>query len=209
MLSSRQRGRDKPMRGFRAILLAALLVSSGGCLRTLHPLYTDQDLLYAPSLIGRWTEADSTATWEFSPAGEKAYRLLYVDEKKRTGAFEAHLLDLRGWKFLDLFPEEPPDTIRSDFYKLHFLPVHTFFLVRQVEPVLQMAAPEEDWLKRLLEREPQAIAHEILDGEVVLTAATPQLQELAIRLANSPGAFGDWSTLRKATAEGTRAGERR
>ena len=51
--------REKTMKfGFTALLLAgaALLV---GCIPTLHPLYTEQDLAFDPGLVGRWAEPNS------------------------------------------------------------------------------------------------------------------------------------------------------
>src|SRR5205809_2041484 len=80
-------------------LLALVLVAlSGviGCIPTsINPLYTGQDLVFDPALIGVWTgEGDSKETWTFEKAGVTEYKFVYTEEDGKTGRFEAHLLKL-------------------------------------------------------------------------------------------------------------------
>src|SRR6266581_3062484 len=93
-------------------LLALVLVALCGvvgCIPTsINPLYTGQDLVFDPALLGVWrSEGDSKDTWAFEKTGDSEYKFVYTDDEGKTGQFEAHLLKLGHTRFLDLFPESP------------------------------------------------------------------------------------------------------
>ena len=54
---------------------------------------------------------------------------------------------------------------------------------------LQIASLESDWLKKMIESGKLKIAHVVHDGDILLTASTEELQELALRYAEDNGAF--------------------
>src|SRR6266699_4476433 len=85
-----------------------VLCGLSGCIPTsINPLYTGQDLVFDPALIGVWrSEGDSKETWAFEKAGDTKYTFIYTDAEGKTGRFEAHLLKLGHTRFLDLFPDE-------------------------------------------------------------------------------------------------------
>lgn len=60
---------------------AVVLVALVGCVPSLHPLYTDGDLVFNPALVGEWSEKDSEERWIFTKSGEKEYRLVYAEGK--------------------------------------------------------------------------------------------------------------------------------
>ncbi len=69
----------------KKILLAFVLVALCGvtsCIPTsINPLYTGQDLVFDPALIGVWRgEGDSKETWAFEKAGDKEYKFVYTEE---------------------------------------------------------------------------------------------------------------------------------
>lgn len=98
--------------------------------------------------------------------------------------------------FLDLFPNDP-GLKQNDFYQFHFLSVHTFAHVKQIKPTLQMSFPNPGWLKKLVAENPEAIRHEKIDGEVVLTASTKELQAFWIKHLETKGAFGEPSNMNR------------
>jgi len=185
---------------FMAAGLALFLVT--GCIVTsVNPLYTETDLIFDPSLVGAWSEDDAKDTWVFEKAGEKKYRLLHTDEKGRTGTFEAHLLKLGKYQFLDLHLLDPGEKEEWQINQLAAVamimrPGHLFFKVPQIQPTLQLSALHEDWLQKLLEKDPKAIRHERIqfgtnDYRNVLTAETKDLQKFVLKYADSEEAFGD------------------
>lgn len=172
----------------RSLILGFLLILNG-CVPSLNPLYSDADLIFDETLLGVWTDADAAESWDFTAAaGEKEYKLVHTDEKGRKGEFKARLLKIGGKTFLDLEPVKPV-LAGNDFYKANFLPTHTFVQVVQAAPNAQISYLEPEWLKALLTKNPAAIRHEKLSGEILLTASTKDLQKFLLAHLNTEGAF--------------------
>jgi len=161
--------------------LAALIV--GGCIPSLHPLYTDQTLIFDEALIGKWIGRDNSGDeiWQFSKAGEKEYELRIVKDEKEA-RFEAHLLELEGKMYLDLYPGENQSMENlNDYYKMHLISAHTFMKVDLTEPNLKL-----NWfMQKLLEDDPNLLPHETVNkDQIILTASTEELQGFVIENAD-------------------------
>lgn len=166
-----------------------------GCIPSLHPIYTEEDLIFVPELLGTWSEEGSDETWSFSSEDPRSYDLVQTDDEGKKGEFSAHLFRIEGTMFLDLFPEEREEET-SGFYKIHLLPVHTFILVEQIEPNLKMSFMDGEWLESYLEEHPGSLRHEIVeDGGIVLTASTKELQAFLVEHVKTEDAFGASSEL--------------
>ena len=89
-------------------LLAALL---GGCIpvMSLHPLFTEETLVFEEKLLGTWVD-DSNNIWEFKDPNEqkKIYKLIVVDNEGQKGSFDARLTKLENKLFLDVYPNQFP-----------------------------------------------------------------------------------------------------
>ena len=175
----------------RKLVFYLLAVVLGGCLPSLHQLYTDETLIFEEKLIGKWL--DGNTIWEFKKEGEKAYDMRVFDGKE--GLFKAHLVKLGDMLFLDVFPDDATLKGMQDLYKIHLIPAHTFMKVDEFDPnlVLRMMDPED--VSKLLENDPDLLKHERVDDGIVLTASTEQLQEFMLRYANDEGIFGDASEM--------------
>jgi hypothetical protein len=172
-----------------AVTLALVL---SACVPSLNPLYTERDLVFDSALVGVWAENDDAQeTWAFEKTGDQGYKAIYR-EKDKPGEFDVHLVKLGDRLFLDFYPQDAgiKEMDRNDFYRFHFLPVHTFARVLLNGSTLEMAFLDPDWLKKLLDREPKAIRHERRgeDG-IILTASTKELQTFVLKYADE--AFGD------------------
>jgi hypothetical protein len=187
------------MRKIISMILLGFMILCSGCIRSLHPIYTEEDLVFESNLIGQWSEEDSKEVWTFSKKGVNGYTLVYTDDKGRQGRFSAHLAKLNGKLFLDLFPEEP-ELKENDLYMFHLLPVHTFLYVKQIEPTLQMSYPDPDWLKKLIAENPKAVKHEEIDDEIILTAGTKELQAFWLKHLKTEGVFEDTSNMKRRTS---------
>lgn len=169
------------------VMLGFLLVLTS-CVPSLNPLYTDADLFFEEALLGVWIDPDATESWAFTYLNEKEYKLVFTDESGKKGEFKARLLKIEGKTFLDLAPVKP--TIpQNDFYKANFLATHTFVQITQFAPNPQIAYLEPDWLKAFLDKNPAAIRHEKISGEILLTASTKDLQKFLLAHLDTPGAF--------------------
>lgn len=179
----------------RKLLLLFALLFLCSCIRSLHPIYSEDTEEFKIELIGKWMEEGEKDYWFFSPVDDSYYKLIVSDEGKIQGPFEAHLCKIDDAYFLDLYPDE--ETIKDGFFNFHFLPVHSFIYVEQVEPVLKMQFVNTEWLRELLKASPNDIQHEIVDDEVILTAATPELQKFWAKHIATDDAFGESSNLIK------------
>ena len=190
----------------RIILTAgglALFLVAGCIVTSVNPLYTQKDLVFDPALVGVWSEDNDKNIWAFEKVAEKEYKLLHTDEKGRTGTFAAHLLKLGKYQFLDLHLVDPGEKEEWQINELAALaiimrPGHLFFKVSQIQPTLQVSALSEEWLTKLLEKDPKTIQHEKIQFgsdtnscRNVLTANTKDLQRFILKYADSTNAFGD------------------
>ena len=170
---------------FAVVSLMLILTS---CVPSLNPLYTDADKIFDEALLGVWTDEDATESWEFTTSNDKDYRLVYTDENKKKGEFKACLLKIEGKLFLDLTPIKPSNP-QNNFYKANFLATHTFVHISQLPPNPQITYLEPEWLKSHLDKNPSALRHERLSGEILITASTKDLQKFLLTNLQTPGAF--------------------
>jgi hypothetical protein len=177
---------------------ALTLVAVAGCIPSLNPAYKDENLVFKSQFVGVWSQSNSKAKWNFAKRDDKSYTLTYQDEEGRRGRFIAHLADIEGNLFLDLFPEETKDPANG-FYKFHLVPIHTIYLVRQTEPVLKLATIDYRWLDKYLDEHPDEIATSKFDGRKLITAQTADLQKFLVQ--HKEEFRGDFNLARDDTIE--------
>jgi len=187
-------------RGKKALfyLLAALL---GGCVpvMSLHPLYTEKDVVFEERLLGRWVDDPNSpeTTWDFNRVEEpnNAYSLLFSDEEGKKGSFVAHLVKLQNRLFLDVYPSELPSKIEDPnkselpFNSFFLIPAHTFLKIDFSGPNLKMWMTNDEDMKELLEEEPDAVKHTFIEDKLILTAPTIELQNFVIKYAEDKRVF--------------------
>jgi len=187
---------------FLFYLLAVLL---GGCIpvMSLHPLYTEKDVVFEEKLLGTWVD-DSNGTWEFKYPDEskKAYGLVFCDEEDKKGSFVAHLVKLENQLFLDVYPTQSPCGKLEDlneakwFYNaFFFVPVHTFIKIDSIEPQLKMQLTDDERMEKLLEEDPNAVKHTSIEDRLILTASTKELQAFVLKYADDNRVFTDETIL--------------
>ncbi len=149
-----------------------MLLCIWGCVPSLHPLYTEADLTFAPELIGTWHDDQAQDTWQFSKK-EKGYRLTHTGKEGPAGIFQVHLVKVGDHLFLDLYPTGDELELNS-LVAFHLVPGHTFFHVRQITPTLEMRTINPEHFERFIEKHPDAIAHEIAEDDVIMLTAEPK-----------------------------------
>lgn len=165
-------------------MLASLLVLAAGCVPSLHPVYTEDQLVFDKNLVGQWVASNVDVKWNFEKLDDHRYRLLYTDAKGQRGRFLACVasIDDADTRLLDLVPEavQTPDEA-SVFYKLHLIPIHTVYLLRSVtESQVQLAAIDYKWLDQYLDQNPTAIEFMTINGHKVITAPTKDVQAFVL-----------------------------
>ena len=173
----------------KRILATVFIILLGGCVPSLHELYTEDTLVFEKKLLGQWTHEDEI--WQFEKGGgEKSYDLTIIKKEEGRSVLVGHLVKIDDKLFLDLYPGEMELGV-GDFYKMHLLPAHTFLKLEAIEPQLAMRAMMPDTLGKLLKEKPEIIKHETIDDRVVLTASPKKLQEFLKTHADYEDFFGD------------------
>jgi hypothetical protein len=175
------------------------------CTPSLHPIYTEEDIIFDPALIGTWSGDASEETWEFAQhdAVDDAYVLICTDEDGDSGNFLTRLVEIGDYMFLDLLPagEESGDNGVGDISDILMVPMHGFILVDQIEPSLNYRIMDDDWIADFLEQNPGVLKHELEteyysnEARLLLTASTEDLQAFLIEHIETEGAYGEVEVL--------------
>lgn len=179
------------------IAFALIAVVIAGCVPSWNPLYTDKDLVFDAKLAGTWSEDDES--WQFEKIGDKRYRLTHTDKDKQVGKFDAHLVKLGKYRFLDLYVTQvsQDDLKANSLATAMLLPAHLFLRVDEIGDTLELAVMQPGKVKEHLKKNPKAIAHRKMDDSIILTADTPELQAYVVKHAEGEALFGDSFTLKR------------
>ncbi|MFT5522126.1 MAG: hypothetical protein ACI9HK_000063 [Pirellulaceae bacterium] len=162
------------------LCLFASVVLIAGCVPSLNPVYTSEQLVVDENLVGEFVDAKSKIQWGFTKGDGKSYRLVYTDKSGKQGKFIAHLADLGGVRVLDLFPEQE-ESAASRFYQVHIVPIHTFFLVVETKPNLILATLDFNWLDGYVKHHPDEIDIATFETRKMITSPTKDVQEFIVK----------------------------
>jgi hypothetical protein len=185
------------MRLMKILVLSFIALFVVSCLVTsVHPLYTEKDLTFIPELLGTWENDD---VWIFEQSGKNAYELTIKEQDNaKVGVYEAHLVKLGKFLFLDLYPDE---TEIEDFNDIHLVPTHSFWRVEIEKDVLRMAYIDYDWLEEMIDKKKVSIAHVRLEDRIVLTVPTQELQKFVLKYAEDTDAFPESEEMHRKTQD--------
>ena len=165
-----------------AILGLALFIM--GCpARSLFPLFADEDLVFKSELIGTWVNQNNEA-YSFHAAAGQLYEVSMYDKDGTVTVVFARLGQLGKTLFLDSYPAAKVD----DYY---LLKSHIITRLELSGDTLKIASLEGDYLKAQMGSGKLKIAHALQGDDVILTAATAELQQLVLSLEDIAAAFPD------------------
>ena len=156
-----------------------VVVLLSGCVPSLHAIYTDKDVVFKADVLGVWSHEKSPEIWKFEKRDQKSYRLIYTDHQGHTGSFVAHLADVKGTLFLDLFPEEMQNATPG-FYRFHQVPIHSIYMVKETGSRVVLASIDYAWLDQYLKAHPSELATATFGSRWMITASTEQLQQFLV-----------------------------
>ena len=198
---------------YRTLLLALLCppLITAGCVRSLHPIYTEQTLTYDPAFLGTWTDSKDENRLEIAassdndePGAIKSYRVTHTDKDAKPARLVGHLAKVGDMLVADLTIADENDLPESDFAKAHLFPLHTFWIIRRDSAeTLSIRTLDHDWLKKFAEEKPDAIAHYKTNDEVILTAPPEELQKFLLAHAKDEGMLTDAEIFRRVKAGAT------
>lgn len=187
------------MNASRMSVVLGLAVGLAACVPSLHPLYTEKDIVFDERLLGEWVaEEPDDITWTFEKRGDgdEAYTLIYT-EGGTPAKFEVHLVQLKDYLFMDTFPID--SGFEHGALSWHFVPAHHFWRVWIEGDKLRAAVLDPDWVGERISKWRYRVAHEApvfvnesgKNGSLLLTAPTRKLQKFILKCAKEPDAFVD------------------
>jgi len=193
----------------KKVLFYTLAVIIGGCVPviSLHPLYTEKDVVVDQKLYGTWVDDvnNPKTTWEFKSIDEpkNAYKLIFSDEEGMKGSFVAHMVKLQNRLFLDIYPSdlpwetEDPNKMDWPYNSLFLIPAHTFVKIDSIETQLKLRLTMESDMEELLKENPDAVEHTSVGDRLVLTGSTKELQAFVLKYADNEKVFTDQVVLNR------------
>lgn len=171
-----------------SLLLVAPLIACADPAASLHPLFSGSEAV-GVSLAGHWEDED--VRLRLACEGEACWAQLRDGDCPDDA--EPCALDLRvsfgkleGALFADFTAvEEVPGS----------WPVHSFARVDLEDECLSLRVLDRRWVRETLEAQGDLLGHELVNGDVLLTAPTSQLQAVIGGWNGEPRAFSSVGTL--------------
>ncbi len=168
-------------------LVTVLMLGCGPAL-SLHPLYTEEDVIFEPAILGTWGEQEDDG-WTFQKSKKgNTYDVIIRFSGDPTGgadslALAGHLIRLGDEMFMDVTSHE------SDLDPFLAIPVHAFLRLSLEGDSMGIAYLDDSWLAESIENKKIRIKHELVDDSILLTASPQELQELVKSCAEDLKAF--------------------
>jgi Flp pilus assembly protein TadD len=179
--------------------MATLLMGCYEPVHSLFPLYTDEDEVFEPALLGLWMSgggSDSTASLILENGETHGYKFVLrgtEDDTWLTREFEMHLVQLGEYRFVDLLLTRIQNLDMDD---IDAVPSHLIGRLTLEADTLQFLMLDGDWVSGHLPKQ-----HWVQAEEPVLTAPTEELQKIALEYAQDEAAFARGLTLPRLTLD--------
>ena len=122
------------------------------------------------------------------------------DGERRTSAeFEAHLMHLGTYTFLDFFPKGSIPA--SEFFQMHVFRAHSIVRIDLSSDTLEMTFLNGTWLQKKMDDKSVDVPCQKAEGMMVLTGTTEQVQEFLFLYGNDHEAFPNPITLTRPEVE--------
>lgn len=193
-----------PKRFARLLFIAPLLLS--GCVvRSLCPIYTQDDLIAVHAIEGSWS-GDNGEKIVFTRNGD-GYDFSY-SKGEESLTTEAHFARIGNYTYMDLtlsdesLAQFDKKTRKAVEGVMSFtVPVHAFYQIDVSNHVIRIRAMNYAWAKERREKKRLWIGH-VPDGDsTLLTARTERVQRFLRRWENDKEAWGDWNEVPLTPAE--------
>ncbi len=178
-----------------------MIIALQGCdIYCLHPLYTDDDIVFIPELIGQWKlSSDDDTIFKFDRHNKDNYHLQITDNGD-TVNFALYLLKLGKYYYMDYYPMDCGNVMSGTgncniFENMlrNFIPVHTFSRIDMTEAGFSIVDFDKERLSKLFMQNRIRLNHEkmseIDDDMIVITAQTKDIQKFIIKYSDDEDVF--------------------
>lgn len=179
----------------KRVLALALLLGSVGCIaeladqKAIEPLFAEGDRVSEPALLGTWASDGNDPFTLTLRAVEGDYELTTSEKGRTDRPVAVRLGRVAGTLYWDATagPSKEHEGLREG----HLLPVHSIARLRVEGERLIVAPLRSDWVKAALGDGTLDTPHLEIDGEVVLTGSTAELQQLLLAHGGDEDAFAE------------------
>jgi hypothetical protein len=176
------------MKSSTATFILIIVLFASSCVPSMNPLYTDADLTMDPTLVGTWIDKETGETWTFSNCEKLKYAVAHVDSDGRKSEYDARLVKLEDKLFLDIVPIKS-GSAQNEFHQGLSFATHTFVHIVAAQSTVQISYMEPRWLKDFLAENSNAIRHEKINGDILLTSSPKETQRFILAHLNTREAF--------------------
>jgi hypothetical protein len=197
---------------FYTVFVALLFFSLSGCLKTLFPIFHEEDAIFNNSLLGNWKCSDKGGNISFMefkkitddrkqelPAGirkisDKGYLVTRMNNKEEiTSQHFVFLVKIGKYYYLDYYPAETGAQKNiSKIYRDHFIKLHSNYRCDfKGNDQFEMRLFDQDFLDKLISKNQINIRHEVVGDANFITASTDDLQKFIKQYSDNPKVFGD------------------
>jgi hypothetical protein len=202
MRSGERGGSRKRMRScmtLGAVLACAMMLCSCEPELSVHRLYTSDDVVFEPNLVGSWVAAEpnensGTMQMDVVKAGADGYEFTFTTQDTPTAqvekiSFNAHLVKLHGRLFIDVVQTALQIDGKLSERQIT-VPGHMFGRISIDGENLQMSFLDDEWVAREIRSGDLSIDSEAEGFQpAVLTATTAELQKFVVDHADDDEAF--------------------
>jgi len=174
------------------LVLGTLSFSSPACLWSVHPLYTDETVVFEPALVGVWATSDGEKMAIVSEGADRSYEVTYQQKDLSEGAsgkYNAHLVRLGESLFLDVYPDKKAvDGLMESKPVWYLLPTHTFYRLQLSGDAVTVSLVDDELVR---EASGPALAHQKVTDEdgYLLTASPTEMQAQLKRRAGDESIY--------------------
>jgi hypothetical protein len=194
----------------KILLVSALFMTLllGSCLTTLHPIFTEKDLVFDPRLTGKWSNKEDGSTASYRPANiddvrslstslqRNVSKIYMLEERDEQGLLKskqyAFMVKLGKYYYMDFYPAglKAGDT-EEKFFAAHYIPMHSIYRINfKNDRTYEIQQLDAGYLENLIKNKKIRIRHEVTgEGDYVITAPTEDLQKYIIKYADTPEAY--------------------
>ena len=185
-----------------------MILLLGSCLTTLHPIFTEKDLVSDPRLYGKWSnkEDGSTASYQVAHTSDlknlstsiqrNVSKVYLFEERDAKGKLKskqyAFMVKLGKYYYMDFYPAGLKEAGNEErFFAAHYIPMHSIYRINfKNDHSFDIQQLDAGHLENLIKNKKIRISHEVTeDGNYVITSPTEELQKYIIKYSDTPEAY--------------------
>jgi hypothetical protein len=174
----------------KTMLALGLMLAGVGCIAdqmTLQPLFTEEDAVREPSLAGTWSSDDRDPLVLTIRATDEGYELRAIEKGVAGRPLAVRLGRIGSELYWDA--TAGADEAHQDVREEHLLRVHSLARIQVGAERLVVAPLSSKWVEAALADGTLETPYMMVDGDLLLTGSTTELQQLALQHGDDEGAF--------------------